>query len=417
MQLLTLAGILGVFFGASFWIGMGAVLIGLPMSALKIHAVSRRNRTLGEATMDQRMTEYLQNLFFDKDAAYEIKVFRARDYILDMWHEIRGKVIKRANKIQKELIQVESIADLLKIAYAAFAVAGLTAGFLAGDIGLGVLVSVLQSVERLFSAMDNVSWSVLNLGRVTYEISYLREFLGLVEEPEKKEEKVEKGGEIVFDHVSFRYPGTDREILHDVSFRIRSGEKVALVGVNGEDGVDVSRGQWQRIGKFSVIQQNFVKYQFTVRENIGISQPTQIHNDERLMKSAKAADIEKIVQRAGGLDVRLGREFDGVELSGGEWQQLAIARGLNRDAEVILLDEPTSALDPLVEYDILRKFLDMTEGKTSVIISHRIGLGRFADKIIVMKEGKVAQTGTHDELLAAGGEYSRMWHEQARWYE
>ena len=94
MQLLTLAGILGVFFGASFWIGMGAVLIGLPMSALKIHAVSRRNRTLGEATMDQRMTEYLQNLFFDKDAAYEIKVFRARDYILDMWHEIRGKVIK-----------------------------------------------------------------------------------------------------------------------------------------------------------------------------------------------------------------------------------------------------------------------------------------------------------------------------------
>ena len=417
MQLLTLAGILGVFFGASFWIGMGAVLIGLPMSALKIHAVSRRNRTLGEATMDQRMTEYLQNLFFDKDAAYEIKVFRARDYILDMWHEIRGKVIKRANKIQKELIQVESIADLLKIAYAAFAVAGLTAGFLAGDIGLGVLVSVLQSVESLFSAMDNVSWSVLNLGRVTYEISYLREFLGLVEEPEKKEEKVEKGGEIVFDHVSFRYPGTDREILHDVSFRIRSGEKVALVGVNGEDGVDVSRGQWQRIGKFSVIQQNFVKYQFTVRENIGISQPTQIHNDERLMKSAKAADIEKIVQRAGGLDVRLGREFDGVELSGGEWQKLAIARGLNRDAEVILLDEPTSALDPLVEYDILRKFLDMTEGKTSVIISHRIGLGRFADKIIVMKEGKVAQTGTHDELLAAGGEYSRMWHEQARWYE
>ena len=367
--------------------------------------------------MDQRMTEYLQNLFFDKDAAYEIKVFRARDYILDMWHEIRGKVIKRANKIQKELIQVESIADLLKIAYAAFAVAGLTEGFLAGNIGLGVLVSVLQSVERLFSAMDNVSWSVSNLGRVTYEISYLREFLGLVEEPEKKEEKVEKGGEIVFDHVSFRYPGTDREILHDVSFRIRSGEKVALVGVNGEDGVDVSRGQWQRIGKFSVIQQNFVKYQFTVRENIGISQPTQIHNDERLMKSAKAADIEKIVQRAGGLDVRLGREFDVVELSGGEWQKLAIARGLNRDAEVILLDEPTSALDPLVEYDILRKFLDMTEGKTSVIISHRIGLGRFADKIIVMKEGKVAQTGTHDELLAAGGEYSRMWHEQARWYE
>ncbi len=168
---------------------------------------------------------------------------------------------------------------------------------------------------------------------------------------------------------------------------------------------------------FSVIQQNFVKYQFTVRENIGISRPAQIHNDERLLKSARDAGIEGTVRRAGGLDAQLGREFDGVELSGGEWQKLAIARGLNKDADVIILDEPTSALDPLVEYDILVKFLDMTRGKTSVIISHRIGLGRFADRIIVMKDGRVAQTGTHDELLAMGGEYGRMWHEQAKWYQ
>lgn len=96
---------------------------------------------------------------------------------------------------------------------------------------------------------------------------------------------------------------------------------------------------------------------------------------------------------------------------------MAIARGLNRDAEIIMLDEPTSALDPLTEYDILTKFLEITKGKTSVIISHRIGLGRFADRIIVMKNGRVAQAGTHDELLAQGGEYGRMWHEQAKWYE
>lgn len=184
---------------------------------------------------------------------------------------------------------------------------------------------------------------------------------------------------------------------------------------DGKDAFSYDKDSFYK--SFSVIQQNFVKYQFTVRENIGISRPAQIHNDERLLKSARDAGIEGTVRRAGGLDAQLGREFDGVELSGGEWQKLAIARGLNKDADVIILDEPTSALDPLVEYDILVKFLDMTRGKTSVIISHRIGLGRFADRIIVMKDGRVAQTGTHDELLAMGGEYGRMWHEQAKWYQ
>lgn len=154
-----------------------------------------------------------------------------------------------------------------------------------------------------------------------------------------------------------------------------------------------------------------------MRENIGISMVSQIHNDNRLMESARAADIGEAVKRVGGLDTQLGREFDGAELSGGEWQKVAIARGLNRNADVIILDEPTSALDPLVEYDILTKFVAMTKGKTSVIISHRIGLGRFADRIIVMKGGSVAESGTHGELLAAGGEYARMWHKQAKWYE
>ena len=245
--------------------------------------------------------------------------------------------------------------------------------------------------------------------------------------------------EIAARNVCFAYPVNNKEVLHDVSFTIKKGERVVIVGENGSGKTTLSKiiagvyepcsgevaydgenaKEYERAGfyrQFSVISQDFVRYQLTMRENIGMSTPNQMHNDEKLLQSAKAADIEQIVRRVGGLDTQLGREFDGVELSSGEWQKISIARGLNKDADIIILDEPTSALDPLVEYDILKKFVDLTEGKTSVIISHRVGLCRFADRIIVMQDGRVAGNGTHEELLGSNAEYKRIWNEQAKWY-
>ena len=134
-----------------------------------------------------------------------------------------------------------------------------------------------------------------------------------------------------------------------------------------------------------------------------------------LFRSEKVAG-DGFLSKAGGLDVQLGREFGGTELSGGEWQKVAIARGLWKESDFIILDETTSALDPLVEYDILSQFIEMIKEKTSVIISHRVGICRTADKIIVMKDGRVQECGRHEELLHAGGEYARLWEAQAKWY-
>lgn len=438
MHLAALAGILGIFFGASFWIGMGAVLIGVPMSALKIYAVGRRNRTLGEATMDQRMGEYQQNLFADKDAAYEIKIFRAKDYILGMWYETMDKVMKRSNRIQRELIQAEAIADLLKIAYAAFSVAALTAAFLAGKIGLGVLVSVLQSVERLFSSMENVSQSAARLGEVTYEISYLREFSGLPEETGRGEETVEKGGEILFDHVSFRYPGTDREILRDVSFRIKSGEKVALVGVNGAGkstvvkllcglyqpdsgritigGKDIRTLSRKAIRQYlAAVFQDFGAYQLTLRENIAFGDLDKIGEDDRLLEALSQADSGELSGM--GLETNLGKlAEDGVDISRGQWQRIAIARAFLSQAEFVVLDEPTASLDPIAESRVYQSFGEVLERKGAIVISHRLASARMAERILVLEGGEVVESGSHEELMENGGLYAAMYEEQSGWY-
>ncbi len=437
-QSLTLIGILGVFFGASFWIGMGAVLIGIPMWALKIHAVSRRNRTLREATVDQRMGEYQQGLFADKDAGYEIKIFRAREHLLDLWYETSDKIFRRSIRIQKELVGMEAVADLLKIAYTVFAVAALTAAFLAGKIGLGLLVAVLQSVESLFSSMASVSYSMSSLGQVTYEIGHLREFLALAEEPERGEETVRRGGEIVFDHVSFRYPGTDREILRDVSFRIGSGEKVALVGANGAGkstivkllcglyrpdsgritigGKDIHSLSRKALRQsLAAVFQNFGAYQLTLRENIAFGDLDRIGEDDKLLEALSQADSGKL--HGLGLDRNLGKlAEDGVDVSGGQWQRIALARAFLSQAEFLVLDEPTASLDPIAESKMYQNFGEALRRSGAIVISHRLASARMAQRILVLEGGEVVESGSHEELMENGGLYAVMYEEQSGWY-
>lgn len=416
-------------------------LISILPSVLVRFRYQREQYSMRRAqTAMERRKDYLWEVLTGRSLVKELRTMETSRYIREKWAQARDSVMEETFRFEMKNANRILLGDLFKF-FGVAASIGLSIAFTRrGLISLGQFVACIAAFGSLQSMaeslMNQMAWQK---GRADFAGDYY-DFFDNEAEGEEGEKYPGLQDTIEARDVFFRYPGSEKDALSDVSFTIRKGQRVVIVGENGSgkttlskviagiyqpeqgrvlyDGKDVGRyAKDSFYRKFSVIQQNFVKYQFTVRENIGISQPSQIHNDERLMESAKAADIERIVRRAGGLDVRLGREFDGVELSGGEWQKLAIARGLNRDAEVILLDEPTSALDPLVEYDILRKFLDMTEGKTSVIISHRIGLGRFADQIIVMKEGRVAQTGTHDELLAMGGEYSRMWHEQARWYE
>jgi len=388
----------------------------------------------------ERKKDYLWEVMTGKNTVKELRVMETESYIRKEWEKARDYVMEETFLFEMKNANHFLCGDLFKL----FGVAASTALSIRfmdqGLISLGQFAACIAAFGSLqLMAESMISKFASQKGLADFVGDYY-DFFNQEAEKEDGENYQGLQDEIEIKDVSFRYPAADKNALTRVSLKIHKGERVVIIGENGSgkttlskiiadiyrpsegqvlyDGKDASRFDRNRFyKKFSVIQQNFVKYLFSIRENIGISMPSQMHNDEQLLKSAREADIETIVKRAGGLDVQLGREFDGVELSGGEWQKLAIARGLNRNADVIILDEPTSALDPLVEYDILTKFLAITQGKTSVIISHRIGLGKFADRIIVMKDGCIAESGTHKELLAQNGEYRRMWQSQAKWYE
>jgi ABC-type multidrug transport system fused ATPase/permease subunit len=165
----------------------------------------------------------------------------------------------------------------------------------------------------------------------------------------------------------------------------------------------------------SAVPQNFVRYTLPLRENIAMSDTERLHDDAAIKDAARGAGLDGLLESA-GLDAELGNAYGGADISGGQWQKIAIARGLFRPSELIVLDEPTSALDPLIETGILTKFIELAQDKTAVIISHRVGLCRLVDKIAVMKDGGLAEFGTHGELLAKGGEYTRLFTAQEKWY-
>jgi len=240
--------------------------------------------------------------------------------------------------------------------------------------------------------------------------------------------------------VSFTYPGSQQPVLHDVNLVIQPGERIALIGENGagkstlirlilglyrpqegrillggRDIQDIPREELFRC--FAAVFQEYARYQFTVADNIRFGRQWDA-DDAAIQRAAVQSGADAFIQRLpDGYRTLLGKPLGGVDLSGGEWQKLAIARALVRQAPVVILDEPTAALDPKAEAEVYRQFGEMTRGRTAILISHRLGSARLADRIVVLKAGRIVEIGTHEELLARGGEYAGFFSLQAQWYQ
>lgn len=263
------------------------------------------------------------------------------------------------------------------------------------------------------------------MGNLPEKISFANDYFEFLDLPEEQNGNIKIDGiqnGVFLSNVSFTYPNSEKYALKDISLSIHKGEKIVVLGVNGSGKTTLSKillnayppSQGEvRYDKvlssdidksslytyLSVIPQNFVSYNLTLRENIAISNLEHLNDDSLIEHSLKLSGLPTLLDEVGSLDQQLGREFGGKELSGGQWQKLAIARGLFKSSDFIILDEPTSALDPLLETEILQQFIEIARNKTAIIISHRVGLCKIADRIIVMKDGKICETGTHDELI------------------
>jgi ATP-binding cassette subfamily B protein len=315
----------------------------------------------------------------------------------------------------------------------------------AGSFTIGVLTLLAASFRQ---SRDLIRGLLLTLSQVYEQSLYLRDLFMFLD---LKPRIIAKAGSravprpihdgFVFDHVSFRYPRSDAWAVRDLSFALPPNQAVALVGENGAgkttlvklltrlydpdegrillDGVNLRDYEpddlWANLG---VIFQDFVTYHFLLRENIAVGQIEELANQPRVLEAARRGMADRVAARLErGYDQQLGTQFEGgVDLSGGEWQKIALARAYMRDAQVVILDEPTAALDARAEYEVFQQFTALTRRKIAVVISHRFSTVRMANQILVLERGRLVQQGAHAELLSRGGLYAELFNLQAEGY-
>lgn len=306
-----------------------------------------------------------------------------------------------------------------------------------GAISIGAFAAVLASLANIYRFMNKLIFE--RLGWALEHFGSVENSLELLMKPEKERAYPEKNSfaKITLEAVSFQYPQSESMVLQDINLKLNQGESLALVGANGSGKstlskiilglYPVTKGQaliddqdiyLADYDQKSVIFQNFSEYQMALKENTAISDLNKAGNQEEVFSALDQAGLSDLTQRLPqGINTMLGREFEGIDLSGGQWQRVAIARGLFKTHELIVLDEPTAAIDPIEERNLYREFQAICRDKTSLMITHRIGSAKMADRIIVLKAGRIVEEGSHAELVAAGGEYQKLFEEQSQWYK
>ena len=416
------------------------VISMMPCLLTKLVQVGMYSKLEDEVAPLRRSFDYYESCICSKEYFKETRILGATGYFKSLYYDIMVMLNKKSLKVSRRAYGYDLAGKLIGLAGYLIVLLLFVNALLSGDITAGTFAAIFTAIAKMQEMLGNMINLAGDIGKNSGSIHNLLEFLDMSETDGTIDindfcERIE------LKDVSFTYPKAKEKSLTDVNLTINKGETIAIVGHNGAGKSTLVRlitGIYQptsgsvtidgtatkdakSAGLFRIMSgvfQKFQKYQMTLRENVMISDTDSERSDEEILVTLKKADVDINSQSyTDGLNTMLSREFDGVDLSGGQWQRVSIARGINRDSKIIVLDEPTAAIDPIEETQIYKKFKEIADERTTILVTHRLGSARIADRIVVMENGRVTEIGTHDELIGKKGKYFDLFMSQAQWYE
>lgn len=439
---ISLIASMGVIFTISIWVGLGIAVIGIPMLVLGYYAAGRNAALTEEVADTRRRMGDLRNLLVNKHAVYEMKLFGAERFLTEKWNHYSSLYARMAVRENKRVMLMDLGSRLLNVVYLIFVISMTAAGLMAGSLTLGQFTGTLNAVAGIGTLLNECSLHVVWMLQNAMGINYFIQFMKMKTRTDLGQTDSLSCYDIAFENVSFRYPGTERDVLKNVTFYVKEGERIAFVGENGAGkstivkllcglyeptagnvtlgGVPVRELKPElRCRLLGVVFQNFQSYQLTLRENVALGNLNALSQDAQLMEALQMADgAELALAHEKGLDRNLGKlEEDGQDLSKGQWQRVAMARAFVSDAKYVILDEPTASLDPLAESRMYENFARIFRERGTIMISHRLASARMADRILVLDGGRIVQSGSHEELMETQGLYRTMFLTQSAFYQ
>ncbi|NIK78989.1 ATP-binding cassette subfamily B protein [Paenibacillus castaneae] len=456
-MLFELLGLLIVASSSHIVIGLLLAVVFLVSFAIRLESdivVRRLNRDL---TSSGRQSDYLRKLITEPATIRDMRISGSIDYLIGKWRDVTSSALSLRMNARRREIRRGMLVSALQIAGLFGAIVWMALHLKSGIITAGVFIIVFQSMRRAYGISSAMAFPI---GKIYIQGASLFDLVEFLREPSEADrdgasELRDRSGEgsleasllkpggtgrIAFEKVTYKYAGSDNPVLQNIQLTLNPGEVVALVGENGAgkstlaqillglippssgritwDDTDYKHLQPKELRKsMSAVFQDFVRYETTVRDNVAFGLVDELHNEELLRRNLRLGGADELERMIGGLDAGVGMLMEGDrELSGGQWQRLAIARAAMRDAKLLVLDEPTAALDPQHESELYHSFRELAKGRTVLFVSHRLGWARYADRIIVLRNGRIVEDGSHDKLLAAGKEYASMFRAQAEWY-
>jgi ATP-binding cassette, subfamily B, bacterial len=444
-DMLSLISLSGILFVYAPWLMVLLVAAVIPAFLGETHFTTLAYSALYRWTPQRRQLDYLRFLGAGAQSAKEIKIFGLGRHLSERYHEISDAIEQENKKLGIKRATVGAALNLVSTGgyYAAYIV--VLGKALAGAFSIGTFTMLTGAFQRSRTYIEKILSSFNDISEQAMFLTDLFDFFAM--EPTIRSlpnalpapRPIRDGFE--FRNVAFAYPGSSRLVVKEINFRLYPSEKIALIGENGAgkttlvkllsrlydptagsillDGVDLREYDVESLRReIGVIFQDYMRYDMVVRDNIGFGKIESLQDEPRLQTAAHKSLANHLIDRLpNGYDQMVGRRFEGgVDLSGGEWQKIALARAYMRDAQLLILDEPTATLDARAEYEVFQRFADLTRDRMAVLISHRFSTVRMADRILVLADAAIQEQGTHQQLVALGGRYAELFELQAAGY-